>query len=112
MLDKERTPPDTLLRARRIALENGIRHVYVGNVHHEPAQSTYCSGCGAKVIGRDWHLLSEWRLTDISTCTYCDTPLPGRFDGPPGEWGRKRQRVRMTPSASKAPARQSPNPSS
>lgn len=112
MLDKERTPPDTLLRARRIALENGIRHVYVGNVHHEPAQSTYCSGCGAKVIGRDWHLLSEWRLTDISTCTYCDTPLPGRFDGPPGEWGRKRQRVRMTPPTSKAPAQQPPSLSS
>ncbi|MEM6660754.1 MAG: AmmeMemoRadiSam system radical SAM enzyme [Pseudomonadota bacterium] len=95
MLDKPRTPPETLLRARSIAQEVGLHHVYVGNVHHEAAQSTYCSGCGAKVIGRDWHQLSDWNLTDRGDCTICGTPLPGRFDGMPGTWGRRRQQVRL-----------------
>ena len=95
MLDTPRTPPETLLRARRIAQEVGLHHVYVGNVHHEAAQSSYCSGCGAKVIGRDWHQLSEWRLTDRGACVICDTPFPGVFDGPPGDWGRKRKPVRI-----------------
>ena len=94
MLDKPRTPPETLLRARRIASETGLNHVYVGNVHHAEAQSSYCSGCGTKVIGRDWHELSEWRLTDQGACTICDTPFPGVFNGPPGVWGRQRKPIR------------------
>ncbi|MEM7684639.1 MAG: AmmeMemoRadiSam system radical SAM enzyme, partial [Pseudomonadota bacterium] len=95
MLDKTRTPAETLLRARSIAREVGLNHVYIGNVHHAEAQSSYCSGCGAKVIGRDWHQLSDWRLTDHGHCAICDTPFPGVFDGPPGTWGRKRQPVRI-----------------
>jgi pyruvate formate lyase activating enzyme len=93
MLNKERTPPETLLRARNAAREVGLNHVYVGNVHNEPAQSSYCSGCGAKVIGRDWHQLSEWHLTDKGRCTICGTLFPGRIDGPPGNWGRQRRPV-------------------
>jgi len=95
MLDKERTPPASLFRARSIALKNGVRHAYVGNIHHKDAQSTWCSGCGARVIGRDWHLLSDWHLDDRGHCTFCETPLPGRFSGPPGDWGRRRERVRV-----------------
>ena len=93
MMDTPRTPPETLLRARKTAQDVGLHHVYVGNVHHEPAQSSYCAGCGVRVIGRDWHQLSDWRLTDKGCCTICDTQFPGRIDGPPGTWGRKRQRV-------------------
>ncbi|MEM9138640.1 MAG: AmmeMemoRadiSam system radical SAM enzyme [Pseudomonadota bacterium] len=95
MLDKPRTPPETLLRARAIAREVGLNHVYVGNVHDEAAQSSYCAGCGARVIGRDWHRLSDWGLTDFGDCVLCGTPFPGVIEGPPGAWGRKRQRVRI-----------------
>lgn len=95
MLDKERTAPQSLFRARQIALKNGVRHAYVGNIHHKGAQSTYCAGCGAMVIGRDWHLLSDWHLDHRGCCTFCGTAMPGRFDGPPGDWGRRRERVRM-----------------
>lgn len=95
MMDKARTPPESLHRARRIALKNGVRHVYVGNIHDEAAQSTWCHGCGTKVIGRDWHRLSDWRLDHRGACVNCGTQLPGRFEGPPGDWGRRRQRVVM-----------------
>lgn len=95
MLDRPRTPHATLLRARRIAREAGLQHVYVGNVHDKAAQSTYCSGCGAMVIERDWYSLSDWHLDHRGACTWCGTLLPGRFDGPPGDWGRRRERVRL-----------------
>lgn len=95
MLDHDPTPLETLLRARSIARMAGLRHVYIGNAHHPQAQSSYCHGCGARVIGRDWHMLSDWKLDDHGLCTACGTRFPGVIQGPPGEWGRKRQPIRM-----------------
>jgi pyruvate formate lyase activating enzyme len=95
MMSYARTPADTLLRARDIARKTGLHHVYVGNIHHKAAQSTYCPGCGALVIGRDWHILSDWHLDDHGACITCGTAIAGIFDGPPGTWGNKRQPVRI-----------------
>lgn len=95
MLSHPRTPHATLTRARGIAQRLSLRHVYVGNVHDKAAQSSYCAGCGALVIARDWHRLSTWNLDDFGACVTCGTQLPGRFEGPPGKQGRKRQRVRI-----------------
>ena len=97
MLDKPRTPHDTLLRAQRIAQSAGLNYVYVGNVHDQAGSSTYCPGCGTKVIGRDWYVLSDWRLDGSGHCTECGTVIAGAFDGPPGTWGAKRQPVRLHP---------------
>ena len=96
MLDKPRTPPQTLSRARQIAIKNGVRHAYTGNVHDGEGGSTYCHGCGKRLIGRDWYILTDWNLTDHGRCQFCDTPLVGVFDGPPGDWGRKRIPVRLS----------------
>ena len=95
MLDTPPTPPATLTRARRIALANGLRYVYTGNVHDEAGGSTRCPGCGEVVIGRDWYTLTAWHLTDDGRCTACGTAIPGRFDGPPGRWGARRRPVRL-----------------
>jgi pyruvate formate lyase activating enzyme len=95
MLDKPPTPPETLRRARRIAMGSGIRYVYIGNVHDPEGDSTYCHGCGKKLIGRDWYLLSDWNLTDDGHCRSCGTACAGRFEGPPGHWGRRYLPVRL-----------------
>ncbi len=95
MMDKPRTPPATLTRARRIALDNGIRYAYTGNVHDETGGSTLCHGCGELLVGRDWYLLTAWKLTGDGCCELCGTPCAGRFDGPPGGWGARRQPVRL-----------------
>ena len=95
MLDTPPTPPATLTRARAIALANGLRYVYTGNVHDEAGGSTRCPGCGEVVIGRDWYTLTAWHLTDDGHCNGCGTALPGRFDGPPGRWGARRRPVRL-----------------
>jgi pyruvate formate lyase activating enzyme len=93
--DRPPTPPATLARARSIALGNGVRHAYTGNVHDETGGSTVCAGCGEVVIGRDWYRLTRWRLTDDGRCAACGTVCPGRFDGPPGDWGPHRRPVRL-----------------
>jgi pyruvate formate lyase activating enzyme len=95
MLDKVRTPSTTLSRARSIAIGNGVRHVYTGNVHDPEGGSTWCRGCGALLIGRDWHELSEWTLNPAGECRACGTRLPGVFETHPGNWGRRRVPVKM-----------------
>ena len=99
MLDKPRTPPETLLRARKIAMKNGIRYAYTGNIHHKETQSTYCHNCGELLIGRDWHLLSDWNLefggNHICDCRKCGTQLAGVFEEKHGDWGRKRAPLRF-----------------
>ncbi len=83
MLDKPSTPAATLLEARRIARAAGLRYVYTGNIHDEATQSTYCHGCGALLIGRDWHTITAWQLADDGRCMNCDTACAGVFNGPP-----------------------------
>ncbi len=103
MKDKPRTPTETLLNARRIAMENGVRYAYVGNVHDKAGQSTYCHNCGETLIGRDWYLLSDWNVSFEGNyhgnCSSCGTPVAGVFDGPPGDWGRKRVPLRLKGAA-------------
>jgi pyruvate formate lyase activating enzyme len=96
MMDVPPTPPETLSRARRIAMEEGLRYVYVGNVHDEAGSSTYCHACGEKLIGRDWYRLTRWKLNDAGGCATCGTPLPGHFEPAAGTWGPKRRPVNMT----------------
>jgi pyruvate formate lyase activating enzyme len=95
MLDTPPTPPTTLTRAREWGLRNGLRYVYTGNVHDRTGGTTTCPGCAAPVIERDWYVLHGWHLTGDGRCRSCDTQIPGRFDGPPGEWGATRVPVRL-----------------
>ncbi|MDQ5851107.1 MAG: AmmeMemoRadiSam system radical SAM enzyme [Chloroflexota bacterium] len=98
MLDKPPTPASTLARARRIALKNGVRYAYTGNVHDEDGGSTYCHGCGAQLIGRDWYTMTAWNLTGDGRCSTCGTACAGVFDGPPGRWGARRLPVYLAMS--------------
>jgi len=97
MLDKQRTPHETLVVARQIAIDAGIRYAYTGNVNDVDNQSTYCHGCGKRVIERDWYELGEYRLKG-NRCAHCGTAIPGVFDDAgtsPGDWGRKRMPIRI-----------------
>jgi pyruvate formate lyase activating enzyme len=93
MRDRPPTAPATLARARRIALDNGVRYAYTGNVHDPAGQSTRCHHCGTLVIERDWYRLGA--LAAHRRRPLRDLPLPGVFDGPPGTWGPRRLPVRI-----------------
>lgn len=98
LTDKPPTPSGSLLRAREIAKEAGVRHVYTGNVHDKEGGSTYCHGCGKRLIGRDWYRLSEWNLDAKGRCRFCETPCAGVFEAKPGDWGAQCVPVRLNGS--------------
>jgi pyruvate formate lyase activating enzyme len=104
LTDRPPTPPETLRRARAIAKANGLRHVYVGNVHDPEGDSTDCHACGESVIGRDWFELTRWNLTAGGACPRCGTACPGVLEPEPGGWGVRRVPLRLRGGAGRAAA--------
>ncbi len=96
MRDKPNTPPSTLTHARQIAIQNGLKYVYTGNVHNKEGDTTFCAGCNAPVIERDWYVLKGWALEGKGKCQHCGTVCPGVFEDKPGNWGAKRMPVRLS----------------
>lgn len=84
MRDVPATPPETLNRARRIAQDAGLKHVYTGNVHDPEGGTTRCARCGEALIVRDWYQILDYRLDAEGACHCCGTRLAGRF-GPYGK---------------------------
>jgi pyruvate formate lyase activating enzyme len=96
MRDIPQTPVSTLQVARNIAIQNGLRYVYTGNVHDEAGQSTYCHNCGERLIGRDWYNITSWTLAAEGSCTNCGATCGGVFETAPGSWGARRLPVRLS----------------
>ncbi|HVY44558.1 MAG TPA: AmmeMemoRadiSam system radical SAM enzyme [Minicystis sp.] len=90
MTDLPATPPATLSRARRIAKQAGLRHVYTGNVHDVEGGTTSCAACGEPLVVRDWYRIERYRLTADGRCPACSAPLAGRFAETSGGFGRRR----------------------
>ena len=79
MRDKERTPERTLIRARKIAMNLGIKYCYVGNVHNTEGQATYCPNCNEKLIKRDWHSVISNKIVN-GCCNSCGEKIAGDFN--------------------------------
>ncbi|MGB2770656.1 MAG: AmmeMemoRadiSam system radical SAM enzyme [Candidatus Zixiibacteriota bacterium] len=73
------TPVSTLVKAREIGMEEGLKYVYLGNVWGHPAENTYCHNCGKLLIERKGFYVSQ-RETKGGKCRYCHADIPGRFD--------------------------------
>ncbi len=76
--DKPRTPPETLHRARQIALEAGLHYVYEGNIYSDGAH-TKCPSCRSVLVRRSWHDVTENRLKH-GRCGQCGTAIPGVWE--------------------------------
>jgi len=69
------TPVETLQRAREIGVEEGLRHIFVGNVPGE--SNTECHACGELLIRRSgYHILAN-RVDPGGVCPNCGTPVAG-----------------------------------
>ena len=79
--DKPGTPPETLHRARRIALEMGLKYVYEGNILSDAA-NTVCPGCKRVVARRSWHDVTALEINEDGTCRHCGYKIPGHFERP------------------------------
>jgi len=76
LTDRSSTPPGTLVRARQIGLDAGLRYVYTGNVPGSEGEHTFCYHCGQRVIGRWGFAITEYRLKD-GRCDQCGTGIDG-----------------------------------
>ena len=73
------TPVSTLASFREIALGEGIRYVYVGNVPEHEGNHTYCHQCRKKIVHRDGYNLDEYHIKN-GACGFCGTKIPGVWD--------------------------------
>ena len=80
MLDRPRTPAATLLRAREIGLEAGLRYVYTGNIPGQGGENTYCYSCGELVIERLGYAIKGFILQD-GKCPKCQAAIDGVWNG-------------------------------
>jgi len=70
------TPLETTVMARDIAGEEGLNHVYTGNVPYDENSDTFCPNCGRKVIQRVGYFLRMYRLED-GQCFNCRQTIAG-----------------------------------
>lgn len=70
------TPVETLEKARKLALEEGLRYVYIGNVPGHPGENTYCPNCHKLIIWRLGYRIQQVSLNN-GHCAHCGYPIPG-----------------------------------
>jgi len=75
MIDYPPTPVSTLERAAKIALEEGLKYVYIGNVPGHRLEHTYCPECKALLVRRFGFEILEWNLTENMTCPKCGSKI-------------------------------------
>ncbi|MFH0910005.1 MAG: AmmeMemoRadiSam system radical SAM enzyme [Planctomycetota bacterium] len=76
------TPAATLTTAAGIAREEGIRHVYIGNLVTENGNNTFCPRCRRLLIRRAGFWLRENHVRD-GRCEYCGEPIAGVWSPAP-----------------------------
>ncbi len=107
MLDHPPTSPAMLSAAYDIAREAGLHYVYTGNISDRRRQSTYCPSCGQMLIERDGYQLGVYALKRAQ-CAHCGTPVAGRYEEGPGDWGGRRLPVRIARYARPKPTKPAP----
>ncbi|MFH1126051.1 MAG: AmmeMemoRadiSam system radical SAM enzyme [Candidatus Altiarchaeota archaeon] len=70
------TPVDTLENARKIALDSGLKYVYIGNIPNHEAENTYCPTDGRLLIERKGFSVTQNNIQD-GACKYCGEKIPG-----------------------------------
>ena len=73
--DIDATPLSALLSARRMAQEEGMRFVYIGNTSLADAENTYCPKCGSLLVKREGYAVSSGSFSGI--CPACGADIAG-----------------------------------
>ena len=76
LLSLNPTPVETLEKARQIALDCGLKYIYIGNVAGNPAENTFCTRCKKIVIKRTGYTILENNLEN-GKCKFCGEEIAG-----------------------------------
>lgn len=79
LLDAPRTSPQTLLRAKEIALKYDLKYIYLGNTSLPDSGNTYCPKCNKLLIERGWFEVYKNNIKNNS-CPYCNEKVDGVFE--------------------------------
>ncbi len=58
------TPVETIIKARKIALEEGLKYVYTGNISYLEGEATYCPESGEVAIQRQGYFIVSNNLKE------------------------------------------------
>ncbi|MHB8054861.1 MAG: radical SAM protein, partial [Candidatus Aminicenantales bacterium] len=72
------TPVVTLVKAKEIAVGEGMKYVYIGNVPGIGGEDTYCPSCRTLLVKRMGFSIKENHLSG-GQCPKCGTAIPGRW---------------------------------
>ncbi len=76
LTDQQRTPVQTLRRAREIGIKSGLKYVYEGNIPGEGGENTYCPSCHQLLIERTGFSINKIQMKS-SQCSKCKTLIAG-----------------------------------
>lgn len=70
------TSPRVVERNRKIAMDQGVRYAYVGNVRGSKSEKTFCHNCSKMIVDR-YGYFTKSRITPDGKCPDCKTTIPG-----------------------------------
>jgi len=78
LMDRPSTPNTSLEQARQIALDTGLKYVYVGNIPGSEFEDTYCPVCGRKIVDRTGFWINEYHIQN-GKCGFCGEEIDGVY---------------------------------
>lgn len=79
MSGSQPTPVKTMQEAAQVAKQEGIKHIYLGNLRTAEGEDTYCPWCGKKVIDRTGYYINTIDIIN-GKCKYCRKTVPGIWE--------------------------------
>mgnify|MGYP001178185459 FL=1 len=77
--DRPPTPVETVEKARDMAIKEGMKFVYTGNLRTENSEDTICPHCGKKVVDRSGFQIVSENINN-GKCGYCGGEIYGMWE--------------------------------
>lgn len=73
------TPVETLIKARKIAMDEGLKFVYIGNIYVKDGETTFCPKCGKRLVERYGYTITADRIRN-NKCPFCGEKIYGLWN--------------------------------
>ncbi|WP_188595591.1 AmmeMemoRadiSam system radical SAM enzyme [Thermocladium modestius] len=74
MMNVPPTPVETLEKHAKVAIDEGLKYVYIGNVPGHELENTRCPSCGRVIVRRWGFRILEWNIEN-GKCKYCGAAI-------------------------------------
>jgi len=70
------TSPERLASARQMAMDIGLKYVYVGNLAGNSGEHTYCPKCKKQIVSRHVNIVKQMNVVN-GKCKFCGEKITG-----------------------------------